>query len=159
MLLRALATVALAAGCATENPVALDTRPNYVYADRAVEGRDYVLTIAENSEAQRFDLVLQSRADRPLCIEIEGWPNRGAMHYAMEYVFVEAEGRRYPIALANFGYCIGGCGTHFVQPHSALAGYINYDQFSPDAFASEVRRLVMSPPLPPVHFCSLGAPQ
>lgn len=159
MLLRALALLVLAAGCSTQSPVVVNALPNYVYAERAVEGRDYVLTSVENGEARRFDLTLQSSSDRPLCIEIEGWPNQGIMHYAMDHVFVEAGAQRYPVALGNYGYCPGGCGTHYIEPHAALTGFINYDQFSPDAFASETRRLVIAAPLPPVYFCSLGTQQ
>ncbi|HWW11691.1 MAG TPA: hypothetical protein VN018_04175 [Brevundimonas sp.] len=54
-----------------------------------------------------FQLSLANPSSYDRCIVQENWPTRGGqLHFASEQVFVEDDGRRFPIRDENTGYCL-----------------------------------------------------
>ena len=62
------------------------------------------LRIEPSRSAFLLSLANPSNYDR--CITSEGWPTRGGqLHFASKRVYVEDDGRRFPIRDENTGYC------------------------------------------------------
>lgn len=104
------------AGCAPEI-----TRPTM---------NQYDLEITDNAAEHRFDIVLQSRDARPLCVSAENWPSRGGqLHMGSDLATLQTTTGVLPARDENFGYCPGGCGQHRVEPEGELRGFIAYEAF------------------------------
>jgi len=89
----------------------------------------YQFVIQDNPAALRFDLVIFSHDDRPICISHGGWPNEaGHVDWGSQDVKVESHGRTLAARDWDFGYCIGDCTTR-IPPHGTLKGFINYEEF------------------------------
>jgi hypothetical protein len=91
----------------------------------------YHLNIIDNVTKQRFDIILISDDDRPICVSNENWPNSsGIFTVENSEVFVESAAGIFstqsPLMSA---YCPGGCGFHKIAPHSELQGFILYAAF------------------------------
>ncbi|HEL5339980.1 TPA: hypothetical protein UOJ00_002977 [Stenotrophomonas maltophilia] len=90
----------------------------------------YALQITDNAADRRFDLALQSRDARPLCVSVESWPSRvGQLHMGSDLATLQTAADSLPARDENFGYCPGGCGEHRIEPGGTLRGFIAYDAF------------------------------
>ena len=91
---------------------------------------EFNITIAPNDHDQAFALTLTSNSLGPLCLDIDQWPNSlGQLHMGSERAQVTADGRTYPAADRNFGYCVGPrCSIRIVRGEQ-LHGHIAYSEF------------------------------
>jgi hypothetical protein len=128
---------------------------NHVQAEHARQS-EYELLIEERFDDQRFELYLNSRSDRQLCIQQDVWPNSlGQLHFAGGQVYVTIDGTRYPIRDRNLGYCVPteeyGC-YHVIPPGGKLSGFIAFSEFDPEVAAnrSATRQLKFVVPAPVV---------
>ena len=101
----------------------------------------YQLEIVDRPLQRRFVVTLRSLDSRPLCLDIENWPNQfGQLHYASSWVKVGSPEGIYPARDKNLGYCLGEC-TIRIAPKSALTGFIRYAEFGdPSAIAALSQR-------------------
>lgn len=90
----------------------------------------YDLVVFDNVDQSRFDLTFSSSESKPLCFEVEKWPNdRGevsAGSYRAKMVYRDGT---LSAKDANFGFCPGGCGIIVVLPGETLTGFIPYAEF------------------------------
>jgi hypothetical protein len=120
-----------------------------VGSERAPVPPRYQLEIRDRPQQKKFLLTLRSLDDRPLCLDIEDWPNgSGQLHFGSSWVKLALPEGIHPARDENFGYCLGGCTIH-IAPGSALTGYIGYAAFGePAAIAALSQRhlqFVVSP--------------
>ena len=84
------------------------------------------LTVEPVGSAFRISLSNPSSYDR--CILSDLWPTRaGQLHFASERVYVEDDGRRFPVRDENTGYC-PGCQVR-IQAKSAVTATLPYAEF------------------------------
>ncbi|WP_146095900.1 hypothetical protein [Xanthomonas arboricola] len=117
-LLKSSALVLMLGACATSI-----TRPS---VDR------YILSVTDDVEERRFEVVLKSLDDRSLCVSKDSWPNiEGRFTVEMEGVYVKSGGEVF-FSQSNLmsAYCPGGCGEHRIKPKSELRGRVSYESFS-----------------------------
>lgn len=89
----------------------------------------YQFVIQDNPAARRFDLIIFSYDDRPICISYGGWPNEvGRVDWGSHDVKVKSQGKTFTARDWDFGYCMGDCMTR-IPPHGTLKGFINYEEF------------------------------
>lgn len=114
----------------------------------------YKLKVADNSEARRFDVSLESGNTRALCISIENWPNQSG-YFTIEKgdTFVQVGTNRF---LAKSGlmsaYCPGGCGEHRIEPNGSLRGFISYEAFDNSEKLSTESKKHLNFPVTP-YYC------
>ena len=98
----------------------------------------FLLVVTDNRGEFQFDLELQSRDDRPICITVEQWPNEdGQLHMGSEMAVLRTKDNLIRAKDVNFGSCPGGCGEIRISPGSSLEGRISYAAFGdPAAVAS-----------------------
>ena len=121
------------------------TRPT---ADR------YNLEITDNVEARRFDVSIESKDSRTLCISTESWPNSlGRFTVETDENFVQVGASRLPAKSKLMStYCPGGCGELQIEPHGSLRGSISYDVFDdPEKLATEPLKRLIFPVAP--YYC------
>jgi len=137
----ALLSTALLAGCSTQ-PVIISQNPT--------PHARYHLTVSDRSDLRRFVLTLKSFDDRPLCLNVNQWPNYfGQLHFGSTWVTLVSTEGKYPARDENFGTCIGPTCVIHIAPGSTLTGFIGYREFgSPAKIAGLSRRqlhVVVSP--------------
>ncbi len=125
---------------------------------------EYLLTITDNSELERFELEFKSLSKRDLCISRGSWPTgknnphsghrTGSMNFAGEYVYAIIDGKRNPLRVSNFGYSIypdemsdeeiERLSSMVVLPGESIKGVIPYTEFETpiDVNINEKRELV-----------------
>ncbi|SEP10916.1 hypothetical protein SAMN02800692_3732 [Luteibacter sp. UNC138MFCol5.1] len=109
--------LASVAGCAT-------------YAPRSVVDVGDRVQVVDDKASKRFDLVLRNTSGKAWCIEEDSWPSSlGYLHFHETDVWVDVDGRRYPIASRNLGYCPGDCDLRLPAGES-LRGSIPYSEFA-----------------------------
>jgi hypothetical protein len=90
----------------------------------------YVIDITDNVRAKRFDVVISSKDDRPICVWVDNWPNDlGQLHMGSDKAKLRTGSSVLAAKDANFGYCPGGCGEHRIAPRGELRGFIAYSAF------------------------------
>lgn len=90
----------------------------------------YSLTTRDIGKEKRFELVLRSRDDRPICLEVRRWPNRvGHVHYGNHWVILHTSKGIYRALDENFGRCIGPECIMHIAPRKTLTGFIAYSVF------------------------------
>ncbi|GJL95583.1 MAG: hypothetical protein DHS20C05_19880 [Hyphococcus sp.] len=95
-----------------------------------VEGIDYAFSAIANEQLERFELTINSKSHKLMCVPFENWPvNTGDLHYAAEVVFMNVQDSRYPIRDRNLGYCPSGCGSNEIPPGGTLRSVIPYSNF------------------------------
>lgn len=114
----------------------------------------YQFIIQDNPANLRFDLVILSHDDRPICISHGGWPDEsGHVDWGSQDVKVESLQRSFPARDWDFGYCENGECTTQIPPHSTLRGFINYEEFgNPKEIAGLPDRRLIFETTP--HLCS-----
>jgi hypothetical protein len=131
----------LLAGCSTP-PAANAPSPN--------QPARYRLTVSDRPDLNRFVLTLKSLDERPLCLNVNQWPNYfGQVHFGSIWVKLVSNQGTYPARDENFGSCIGPSCVIHIAPGSALTAFIGYKEFgTPAKIAGLSRRrlhLIVSP--------------
>jgi hypothetical protein len=142
--LRAIAAACVLAACspartpAPDAPPADEGMPSGPRAvDRATPDQDFTLTVSENQMAQRFELTLSSRSERPLCLGMTDWPDEhGQIVLAGDNVSYTVNGVTYPMRNST-AQDRGSAGVRRVEPRGSLTGFIGFDQFPAAAFAAD----------------------
>jgi hypothetical protein len=114
----------------------------------------YQFMIQDNPANLRFDLIILSHDDRPICISHGGWPDdSGHVDWGSQDVKVESRQRSFPARDWDFGYCENGECTTRIPPHGTLRGFINYEEFGdPKEIAGLPDRRLIFETTP--HLCS-----
>jgi hypothetical protein len=101
-----------------------------------VESSEYEIRVTDKSADLAFELVLESRSSRDICIDVADWIGDDSLltHGSRDAV-LRAEGVRRVGIDRNGGFCLGGCGVIRVRPRESLAGSLSYAAFGD---ASEV---------------------
>lgn len=102
------------------------------------------LSVTDNVEQQQFELLLQSSDSRPLCMDVEQWPNRlGQVDWHGRRGVLKAREGSFSAEDANFGFCPGGCGVIRIMPGDEHRGFIPYSEFGDPAAIAKLsdRRL------------------
>jgi hypothetical protein len=114
----------------------------------------YQLKVIDRPQQKKFLVALRSSDDRPLCLDVEDWPNRfGQLHFGSTWVKLQSSEGTYPARDKSFGYCLGGC-TIRIAPGSELTGFIVAEFGEPAAIAALSQRqlqFVVSPRVCKVH--------
>lgn len=92
--------------------------------------QDYEVKVTPMDTESRFAVELISHSSRDLCMGIDDWPNAlGQISGGPERAKVFADGRAFPAADTNFGYCVGKTCTLRIKPRQTLRGVIGYKEF------------------------------
>jgi hypothetical protein len=98
----------------------------------------FEFAIKDNPQDRRFDLILVSHDDRPICISHGGWPDgSGHVNWGSRDVKIESRGSVFPSRDWDFGYCAGECMTQ-IPAHGTLEGFINYEEFGDPSQIAEL---------------------
>jgi hypothetical protein len=103
----------------------------------------YQLDIRDNPAERRFDVVLQSRHDRALCVSSDSWPlSPGTLRAENTGVYLETAAGILPLQGQFVSvYCPGGCGEVRVEPGATLSGFFAYSAFGDaDRIAADASR-------------------
>lgn len=123
-------------------------------AFRRAEPGDFTVSVVDNVAARRFDVVLVSTADKPLCLSKESWPAEDGT-FPMGYegaVLTTAAGALHPKA-AMTAYCPGGCGEVRIDPGQRMPASVAYAAFADaDAIAADAQRSLAFPVYP--YYCT-----
>lgn len=88
------------------------------------------LSVTDNAELQRFELLLRSSDNRPLCMDVEQWPNQlGQVDWHGRRGVLHSQEGSFSAEDANFGFCPGGCGVIKIAPGGEHRGFIPYSEF------------------------------
>lgn len=114
----------------------------------------FELSISDNPSKRVFEVELKSKAERPLCLPVEAWPNEQG-HFTTGYeaaTLTTSAGLSQPRA-AMTAYCPGGCGEIRVEPGKKVRGAIAYSAFGDaTAIASDPTRKLSFQVFP--YYCS-----
>lgn len=97
------------------------------------------LSVTDNADLQRFELLLRSSDSRPLCMDVEQWPNRlGQVDWHGRRGVLQSKEGSFSAEDANFGYCPGGCGAIKIAPGGEHRGFIPYSEFGDPAMIAKL---------------------
>jgi hypothetical protein len=104
-----------------------------------------LVRVFDNRELKRFDVELENTSAKAWCIEEGSWPNSvGYLDSHGRDVWVEANGRNFPITERNLGFCTSLCDLR-MAPGEVIRGNIPYAEFSlPASVEALEKKLVMS---------------
>lgn len=86
------------------------------------------LELSVEPSESAFHLSLTNPSNHARCITSQSWPTRiGQMDFASERVYVEDDGRRFPIRDENTGYC-PGCAVR-IAARSSITASLPYSEF------------------------------
>jgi hypothetical protein len=92
-----------------------------------------------------IQLTYRNATRRTVCLPPDQWPNSAGKINQTRTVHLFIDGRRYPVAFFNTGYCLGGCPT-YVKPGQTVTAFIPYRDFNlPSDLAAKAKRLEFSP--------------
>jgi len=112
--------------------------------------------IRDNPANLRFDLVMISHDNRPICISHGGWPDAaGHVDWGSQWVEVKSLQRKFPARDWDFGYCVDGECTTQIPPHGSLKGFINYAEFGDPKEIAELPQRQLEFETTP-HLCNLN---
>lgn len=99
----------------------------------------YNLQIVDNIDKRKFDVILRSKDNLPICVSVLVWPSSfGHLHMGSSIATLHAATGELLAKDANFGYCPGGCGEYRIEPGDKLSGFIAYEIFGdPEQLASD----------------------
>jgi hypothetical protein len=115
----------------------------------------YRIDVVDEVQQKKFRLALVSEEKSPICVTLEGWPNKGGEVFSgSQRMSLEIPGQP-PISGKSFKFaisCPGGCGYHVVKPGRELEGFIGYEQFDkPEEWSAlPNKRLIFATS---VHWC------
>lgn len=90
----------------------------------------------------RVEVQFTNTTNGKLCLDPEHWPNQaGKINQASEYVYLEIDGKQFPIVDFNTGYCFGGCPTVVLPGETASASIAYRDFRLPGSLRHEPKRL------------------
>lgn len=90
---------------------------------------DYALNITDNPAQQRFDLVLSSKSDKPLCLSKEAWPAEAGLPPGFDGATMTTSSGPNSLLPTGSAYCPGGCGEVRIEPGQQIKGIIGYSAF------------------------------
>lgn len=98
-----------------------------------VPENEYEFLIKTDKDNRRFELVLRSLSNQPICLDYEDWPNaNGEMHFASDWVYIMVNNKKYPLAVSNFGSCVRNKPNACLLPIASgqeLRGHLNFYNF------------------------------
>ncbi|MGF6711774.1 hypothetical protein QFZ41_002738 [Luteibacter sp. W1I16] len=105
----------------------------------------HLVRVSDNQALKRFDVELENTSAEAWCIEEGSWPNSvGYLDSHGRDVWVEANGRNFPITERNLGFCTSLCDFR-MAPGEVIRGNIPYAEFSlPASVEALEKKLVMS---------------
>lgn len=84
----------------------------------------------DNPELKRVDLFFRNETDTAICLTADDWPNAsGELDSMGGRVFLNVDGKRFPIVNHNTGYCPSGCERR-VAPGEEVSGFLLYQDFN-----------------------------
>lgn len=126
-----LVSLAILSACASSSPI------------RWARATDYALAITDNPDQQRFDVVLASKADVPLCLSKEAWPAVEALPAGFNDAVLTTSVGTLDLLPTGSAYCPGGCGEVRLEPGQHVQGQIPYGAFGDaSAIAADSTRLL-----------------
>lgn len=119
---------------------------------RRADSKDFSVSVTDRATEKRYDVVLDSAADGPLCLSKESWPIENGT-FPMGYqgaVLTTTNGPLHPKA-AMTAYCPGGCGEVRLEPGQTLRASIAYAAFGDaEVIAADAARSLS---FPVYHYC------
>ena len=106
---------------------------------------DRLVAIKDNVASKKFDIELQNATSQAWCIDDGSWPTSGGFLDAHgSDVWVEVNGRKYPIKERNLGFCPSSCDFR-LRPGETVRGSIPYTEFSlPESVEMSEKKLILS---------------
>ncbi len=98
---------------------------------------EFALATTDNPGQQRFDLVLSSKSDKPLCLSKEAWPAEAGLPPGFDGATLTTSSGSKSLLPTGSAYCPGGCGEVRIEPGQLVRGIITYQAFG-DATAIAV---------------------
>lgn len=119
-LIMSLACASMMAACASHNAGVSGSAAQPVFD----------LSITDNVDLHRFELVLRSLDSRPLCMDVEQWPNGlGQVDWHGRQGVLQSKGGSFSAKDANFGFCPGGCGVIRIAPGAEQHSFVPFSEF------------------------------
>lgn len=105
----------------------------------------HIVRVSDNQALKKFDVELENTSGKTWCIEEGSWPNSvGFLDSHSRDVWVEANGRIFPIMERNLGFCPSSCNFR-MAPGEVVRGSIPYTEFSlPPSVEALDKKLIMS---------------
>jgi hypothetical protein len=99
------------------------------------------VVIRDAPEEGRLYVTIRNDLRHAICLYPTNWPNRaGIIEQATDRIWIEVEGRRFPMMDLDAGYC-PDCRTKLRSKQSATA-FVSYTDFNlPEAFNSHRKSL------------------
>ncbi|WP_152540982.1 hypothetical protein [Luteimonas huabeiensis] len=118
------------------------------------EPGDFSVSVTDNVEERRFEVVLVSTATKPLCLSGESWPDESGK-FPLGYeavVLTTTNGLLHPRASIT-AYCPGGCGEVEIEAGQRLEAIVAYAAFGDaEVIAEDAQRSLEFPVYP--YYCS-----